>query len=119
MASNYVLVDEMFNLCSQRFDDCFFVVDRFYSSTCSYTVGKYTDGGIENVKELDDSWFDWPQDLMKPELIILLEVDDTIRNSRISNRNTTSIGNPWDERLRLHPDMAARIVAGLNNVTFN
>lgn len=113
IASNYVLVDEMFAL--DRGDLTFFVVDRFYSSSCSYTVGEAVVGGVDKILELDNSWFDWPQDLLKPELIILLEVDYSIRNSRISKRCTAaSAGNPWDERLQLNPDMAERIMAGLN-----
>ena len=54
-----------------------FVVDRFYSSTCAYTVGKATTGSVEELEDLlqkNQSLTSWPEDLLLPSLSIILTI---------------------------------------------
>ena len=54
-----------------------FVVDRFYSSTCSYTIGKETSGTAEDIDNLLDknpSLVNWPKDLLLPDICIILKI---------------------------------------------
>ena len=57
-----------------------FVVDRFYSSTCGYTIGKATDGEfdiIDNLVEKDQDLLRWPLNLVKPTLCIILKIGES------------------------------------------
>ena len=91
MCSNYILQYEIRKACKQRYNDekiSVFIVDRWYSSTCAYTIGyKNTNGPpTESIDLLPDSLFKWPRDLSPPDLMIILEVDDDVRIKRVSNR---------------------------------
>ena len=58
-----------------------FVVDRFYSSTCGYTIGKATVGDLEsidNLVEKDQELVRWPLNLLKPALCIILKIGESI-----------------------------------------
>ena len=59
--------------------NCFAVyfVDRFYSSTCGYTIGKATAGEadvIDKLVENDDELVSWPSDLLRPALCVILKI---------------------------------------------
>ena len=49
MISNYAFVRECFAACESSGQSLTFVVDRFFSTTASYTIGKETSGGIEGT----------------------------------------------------------------------
>ena len=54
-----------------------FVVDRFYSSTCGYTIGKATAGEadvIDKLVENDEELVSWPADLVRPALCVILKI---------------------------------------------
>ena len=54
-----------------------FVVDRFYSSTCGYTIGKATAGEadvIDKLVENDEELVSWPADLVRPSLCVILKI---------------------------------------------
>ena len=131
MCSNYILQYEIRKACKQRCNDekiSVFIVDRWYSSTCAYTISyKNTNGPPkESIDLLPDSLFKWPRDLSPPDLMVILEVGDDVRIKRISdraNRNSntqnTSIddppqasrNNPWDERLSNDTELGQRIIS--------
>jgi len=130
MCSNYILQYEIRKACKQRCNDekiSVFIVDRWYSSTCAYTIGyKNTNGPPkESIDLLPDSLFKWPRDLCPPDLMIILEVYDDVRIKRVSDRadrssstqNTVddppqaSRNNPWDERLSNDTELGQRIIS--------
>jgi thymidylate kinase len=137
MASNYVLQYEI----RQAYDEYqqqssstrpepgpVFVVDRWYNSTCAYSIGwKNTVGtSEESVDLLDASFFCWPPDLqLVPELVILLKVDDSVRKERVRLRRreqeitepTTVNHNPWDGRLDADENLGKRILRAMERVT--
>jgi len=130
MCSNYILQYEIRKACKQRCNDekiSVFIVDRWYSSTCAYTIGyKNTNGPpSESIDLLPESLFKWPRDLSPPDLMLILEVDDEVRIKRVSDRadrssstqNTVddppqaSRNNPWDERLSNDTELGQRIIS--------
>jgi len=131
MCSNYILQYEIRKACKQRCNDekiSIFIVDRWYSSTCAYTIGyKNTNGPPkESIDLLPDSLFKWPRDLSPPDLMLILDVDDDVRIKRVSDRadrsSTTqntgiedppkaSRNNPWDERLSNDIELGQRIIS--------
>jgi hypothetical protein len=64
------------------------IVDRFYHSTCAYTVGAATKT-VDGVHRLDEEVFQWPVDLPWPALVLLLDMDDDKRMARIRARGPT------------------------------
>ena len=109
---NYVLQFEMEKECEENPSaSMVFVVDRWYSSTCAYSIAwENTHGGPESIDELDSRFFEWPKDLGPPQLMILLEVDDRIRRQRVINRAARPSFNPWDDRLSQDVDLGKRIM---------
>ena len=131
MCSNYILQYEIRKACKQQYNNdkiSVFIVDRWYSSTCAYTIGyKNTNGPpTESIDLLPNSLFKWPRDLSPPDLMLILEVDDNERINRVSDRadrnsNTQNTGiddppqasrnNPWDERLSNDTELGQRIIS--------
>lgn len=151
MASNYVLqyeIQQTYEAHEQRqqqrqrqkqaalFTDAdtntepVYVVDRWYNSTCAYSIGWKDTAGTpkESVDLLDASLFCWPPDLqLVPELVTLLQVDDSVRKERVRIRRqeqervespTTIIinHNPWDGRLDCRREFL-RILRAMERVT--
>lgn len=115
MVSNYILQHEIREEC-QRHPHTIFVVDRWFASTCAYSVAwKNTIGGPESIDALDASLFQWPNELMLPNMLLLLQVDDTTRRHRVQARNSqdgnsdTIQHNPWDDRLNQDEYLGRRI----------
>ena len=115
MATNYMLIHEMRQECLNAKSSLCYIVDRFYSSTCAYTVGgkepsvNYDNNIDEYINSLPSDIFTWPSDLIKPDLVLLLQIDEQKRLERISLRPVVNNGNPWDDRLRQFPNMGQRI----------
>eukprot|EP00178_Gracilaria_changii_P025361 TRINITY_DN78159_c0_g1_i1.p1 TRINITY_DN78159_c0_g1~~TRINITY_DN78159_c0_g1_i1.p1 ORF type:complete len:738 (-),score=80.57 TRINITY_DN78159_c0_g1_i1:459-2672(-) len=117
MVSNYILQYEM-RVESDRDPSAIFFVDRWYSSTCAYSVGwKNTSGGPESVDELDASLFHWPKDLDVPNLMIVLQVDGPTRKERIRQRGKFLNHNPWDDRLSKDNDLGKRILRAWERIS--
>lgn len=79
MVSNYVLMAEMVNECRRRGQRLVYVVDRWYGSTCAYSTGKEVDGEPETIDALPTQHFAWPSDLLQPELVFILKLDEAAR----------------------------------------
>lgn len=132
MVSNYVLLldvrEEMERISaaepspSEKETSFVFVVDRWYTSTCAYTIGyKNTTGGEESIDSLDASLFRWPNDLRKPDVVALLQVDDEVRKRRVEKRAAAAVDddnhNPWDGRLSRDPCLGKRIFRALERAS--
>jgi thymidylate kinase len=120
MASNYMLQQEIREECI-HLHNAIFVVDRWYASTCAYSVAwKNTTGGPESIDQLDESLFQWPKDLMRPDIFLLLHVDDSTRRDRVTARRQQSQEgdsyNPWDDRLNHDEYLGRRIFRALERL---
>ncbi|XP_063771531.1 UMP-CMP kinase 2, mitochondrial-like isoform X1 [Pseudophryne corroboree] len=62
------------------------IVDRFWHSTAAYAIATEIGGGVHNLPDHHHEVYSWPDDLLKPDLIILLTVCDEERISRIRKR---------------------------------
>ncbi|XP_075057579.1 UMP-CMP kinase 2, mitochondrial-like isoform X1 [Mixophyes fleayi] len=85
---NYILAEEIAK-ASQRSP---VIVDRFWHSTASYALATEIGGGVHNLPDLHHGIYSWPDDLLKPDLVILLTVSDEerIRRMRKRGRQETS-----------------------------
>ena len=137
MASNYIAADEMVTEAAAASvsarngengpdgdDRISFVVDRFFHSTCAYTVGKSTFSS-EELDALESSGvFTWPSDLLRPDCVIVLQAAEEVRLRRVERRAALEAAeaaktgalpsnNSWEERLRKSPELGQRINAAL------
>ncbi|CAH2246239.1 UMP-CMP kinase 2, mitochondrial [Pelobates cultripes] len=62
------------------------IVDRYWHSTAAYSIGTEIGGGVPNLPEYHHEIYQWPSDLLKPDLVILLTVSDEERLVRIRKR---------------------------------
>jgi len=99
---------EVIEECEMHAASLIFVVDRWYCSTCAYSLGKeasFHPNGIHSIDSLNKDLFEWPVDLLKPKLVIQLQVDPKIRKIRVEERaRSTGVpisddSNPWDKWL--------------------
>lgn len=114
MISNYVL---QYEILQHPHRHAIFVVDRWFSSTCAYSIAwKNTAGGPEAIDALPVELFKWPKDLIPPQVQLLLHVDEEVRRSRVQSRAatdgvaSTSRFNPWDQRLEDDAQLGQRIL---------
>ncbi|XP_069812741.1 UMP-CMP kinase 2, mitochondrial-like [Dendropsophus ebraccatus] len=62
------------------------IVDRFWHSTAAYAIATEIGGGLHNLPEPHHDVYHWPDDLLRPDLVILLTVCDEERIRRIQKR---------------------------------
>ncbi|XP_071999629.1 UMP-CMP kinase 2, mitochondrial [Engystomops pustulosus] len=62
------------------------IMDRFWHSTAAYAIATEIGGGIHNLPDPHHDVYHWPDDLLKPDLVILLTVSDEERIRRIRTR---------------------------------
>ncbi|KAG8544530.1 hypothetical protein GDO81_022313, partial [Engystomops pustulosus] len=62
------------------------IMDRFWHSTAAYAIATEIGGGIHNLPDHHHDVYHWPDDLLKPDLVILLTVSDEERIRRIHKR---------------------------------
>ncbi|KAM5163731.1 UMP-CMP kinase 2, mitochondrial [Mantella aurantiaca] len=62
------------------------IVDRFWHSTAAYAIATEIGGDIQNLPENHHVIYNWPDDLLKPDLVIFLTVSDEERIRRIRKR---------------------------------
>jgi len=63
----------------------FCVVDRFYYSTICYEIGR--SHSVSEIQSLEPTLWDWPKDLLSPDLTILLVLSEEERTKRLKKRN--------------------------------
>ncbi|XP_068135187.1 UMP-CMP kinase 2, mitochondrial [Hyperolius riggenbachi] len=62
------------------------IVDRYWHSTSAYAIATEIGGGIHCLPPHHHHVYHWPEDLLKPDLVILLTVCDSERIRRIRGR---------------------------------
>lgn len=78
------------------------VFDRSFASTAAF--GSATAGGVASAG-------DWPASLKRPDLIVLLDVDEVIRCARLDSRGGAS--TPEEQWLRNDEAFRTRVLQGL------
>ncbi|XP_028842723.1 UMP-CMP kinase 2, mitochondrial isoform X1 [Denticeps clupeoides] len=62
------------------------IVDRFWHSTAAYAIATAVSGKVGNLPGLGSEVYQWPGDLLKPSLVLLLSVSPEERLRRLSGR---------------------------------
>ncbi|GCC23881.1 UMP-CMP kinase 2, mitochondrial [Chiloscyllium punctatum] len=62
------------------------IVDRFWHSTAAYAIATEVSGKLENLPPHHHELYQWPQDLIRPDLVLLLTVDAEERVRRLEQR---------------------------------
>ncbi|XP_039250254.2 UMP-CMP kinase 2, mitochondrial-like [Styela clava] len=87
-------------------NDGIVIADRFWNSTAAYAIA--TDVGVGGIESLppEGHWvYSWPLDLLKPDAVFLLTINDEERRNRLLKRGTIKT----DEELRLERSSPFRL----------
>lgn len=62
------------------------IVDRFWHSTAAYAIATEVSGKVDNLPPPHHELYQWPQDLLQPDLVLLLTVSADERIRRLEQR---------------------------------
>ncbi|XP_006864064.1 PREDICTED: UMP-CMP kinase 2, mitochondrial [Chrysochloris asiatica] len=62
------------------------IVDRYWHSTATYGLATEISGGLQHLPPVHHHIYQWPKDLLKPDLVLLLTVSPEERVHRIASR---------------------------------
>ncbi|XP_047638663.1 UMP-CMP kinase 2, mitochondrial [Phacochoerus africanus] len=62
------------------------IIDRYWHSTATYTIASEVSGGLQHLPPTHHPIYQWPRDLLKPNLVLLLTVSPEERMKRIEGR---------------------------------
>ena len=62
------------------------VLLRYWHSTATYAIATEVSGGLQHLPPVHHPIYQWPRDLLKPDLILLLTVSPEERMQRIEGR---------------------------------
>ncbi|XP_012862098.1 UMP-CMP kinase 2, mitochondrial [Echinops telfairi] len=62
------------------------IVDRYWHSTATYALATEISGGLQYLPPAHHHIYQWPKDLLKPDLVLLLTVSPEERVQRIAGR---------------------------------
>ncbi|XP_029794437.1 UMP-CMP kinase 2, mitochondrial, partial [Suricata suricatta] len=62
------------------------VIDRYWHSTAAYTIATEVTGGLQYLPPARHPIYQWPRDLLKPDLVLLLTVSPEERLRRMEGR---------------------------------
>ncbi|XP_017332712.1 UMP-CMP kinase 2, mitochondrial [Ictalurus punctatus] len=62
------------------------VVDRYWHSTAAYAIATAVSGREENLPAVGSEIYEWPSDLLRPSLVLLLSVSPEERLRRLTHR---------------------------------
>jgi len=112
--SNYILEYEI----DTSIEEDVVIIDRWFASTLAYSLAW---NRTNSISSLPDEIFEWPKDLiMKPNLLLVLDINPEIRKERVERRRTLgdhgSRFNPWDDRLDKDDALGQRIIEIMKRV---
>ncbi|KAM6123242.1 UMP-CMP kinase 2, mitochondrial [Pterocles gutturalis] len=81
-AGNYILASEIAKASTQAP----VIIDRYWHSTAAYTIATEINGKVQDLPPAHDEVYQWPKDLLKPDLVLLLTVDAEERVRRLQRR---------------------------------
>ncbi|XP_053829285.1 UMP-CMP kinase 2, mitochondrial [Vidua macroura] len=81
-AGNYILASEIAKASTQAP----VIIDRYWHSTAAYAIATETSGKVQDLPPAQDEVYQWPEDLLKPDLVLLLTVDPEERVRRLQHR---------------------------------
>ncbi|NXQ98824.1 CMPK2 kinase, partial [Sagittarius serpentarius] len=81
-AGNYILASEIAKASTQAP----VIIDRYWHSTAAYAIATEIDGKVQDLPPAHDQVYQWPKDLLKPDLVLLLTVDPEERVQRLQRR---------------------------------
>ncbi|NXX47971.1 CMPK2 kinase, partial [Tricholaema leucomelas] len=81
-AGNYILASEIAKASTQAP----VIVDRYWHSTAAYTIATEINGQVQDLPPAQDEVYQWPEDLLRPDLVLLLTVDPEERVRRLQRR---------------------------------
>lgn len=85
-------------MINEAANDGIVIVDRFWNSTAAYAIAADVGAGTkESLPPEGHFVYSWPTDLLKPDAIFLLTINDEERRKRLANRGTVKT----DEEIRL------------------
>ncbi|XP_019501817.1 PREDICTED: UMP-CMP kinase 2, mitochondrial [Hipposideros armiger] len=62
------------------------IVDRYWHSTATYAIATEVSGGVQHLPPAHHPIYQWPTDLLRPDLVLLLTVSPEERMKRIQAR---------------------------------
>ncbi|XP_016298252.1 UMP-CMP kinase 2, mitochondrial-like [Sinocyclocheilus anshuiensis] len=62
------------------------ILDRYWHSTAAYAIATAVGGRVENLPKPGSELYQWPEDLLKPNLVLLLTVSPEERLRRLRGR---------------------------------
>ncbi|KAK2502927.1 hypothetical protein MC885_012749 [Smutsia gigantea] len=62
------------------------IIDRYWHSTAAYAIAAEVSGGLQHLPPAHHPIYQWPRDLLKPDLVLLLTLSPEERMQRIEGR---------------------------------
>ncbi|NWX95987.1 CMPK2 kinase, partial [Nothoprocta ornata] len=81
-AGNYILASEIAKASTQSP----VIVDRYWHSTAAYAIATEINGKVEDLPPTHHEVYQWPEDLLKPDLVLLLTLSPEERTRRLRGR---------------------------------
>nr|XP_021406917.1 UMP-CMP kinase 2, mitochondrial [Lonchura striata domestica] len=81
-AGNYILASEIAKASTQAP----VIIDRYWHSTAAYAIATETSEKVQDLPPAQDEVYQWPEDLLKPDLVLLLTVNPEERARRLQHR---------------------------------
>ncbi|XP_004644662.2 UMP-CMP kinase 2, mitochondrial [Octodon degus] len=79
---NYIVASEIAELSARSP----VIVDRYWHSTATYAIATEVSGGPQHLPPAHHPVYQWPQDLLRPDLVVLLTVSPEERAQRLQGR---------------------------------
>lgn len=67
-------------------DTVLLLSDRYWHSTAAYAIATAVSGRVENLPRPESELYQWPEDLLRPNLVLLLTVNPEERLRRLRGR---------------------------------
>ncbi|XP_054422631.1 UMP-CMP kinase 2, mitochondrial [Pteronotus mesoamericanus] len=79
---NYIVASEI----AEKSTTSPVIVDRYWHSTATYAIATEVSGAVQHLPPAHHPIYQWPRDLLKPNLVLLLTVSPEERRKRIQGR---------------------------------